>query len=307
MANPSLRYGIVVHGGAGTRKSFGTDRIDAIKLKLIEAAEIGKKALESGIASAVDAVETVVTSMEDSGVFNAGRSSSLNAKKAIQMDAGIMDGRSLNCGAVGAIEEIPNPLRVARKVMELTPHVLIVGRAATEFAILNGFHRQTMEVGEEKLRRFNEELSASEFARQQELSTVGAVAIDENGNLASAVSTGGLWLKMDGRVGDSAVVGAGFYADNNAGAAVATGNGDAIMKICLCKEICDQLSNGIGVREACKMVITRLGKVQNGRGGVIALDKEGNLGIDFNTDGMAWCYLLDSMREPRLGIFEKQY
>ncbi len=270
-----------------------------------QAVKEGTQVLTRYNDGALDAVESAVASMETSAVFNAGKGSCLTIAKTIEMDAGIMHGRNFKCGAVGAMRDIANPINVARKVMELTTHVLLVGPAATQFAVANGFRKEVIEVTKYKLKRYEQELLRGKSqASNLELGTVGAIAIDKNGNLASAVSTGGIWLKMEGRVGDSSIVGAGFYADNKAGAAAATGNGDAIMKICLSKHVCDLISSGMNVDLACKAAIKELEELQNGWGGVIVLDRKGNPGIAYNTEGMARAYLFNDMNSPYVAIFE---
>ncbi len=305
MTTLSRRYGIVVHGGSGIRKSFEDQILASMKRQMRQAVEEGMLVLTRDNGGALDAVETAVASMETSEAFNAGRGSCLTIAKTIEMDAGVMDGRNIKCGAVGAIRGLANPIKVARKVMELTPHALLVGTAAMQFAIANGFRKEVIEVTEYKLQRYEQELLRDKSqVRNQELGTVGAIAIDKNGNLASAVSTGGIWLKMEGRVGDSAIVGAGFYSDNKVGAAVATGNGDAIMKICLSKHVCDLISGGMNIDLACKVAIKELGELQNGWGGVVALDRKGDVGLAYNTEGMARAYLFNDMSSPYLAIFE---
>jgi len=302
----SGRFGIIVHGGAVVSKSLGDGILSSRREHMIKAVEEGMGILRRRGNGALDAAESAVTLMESSGAFNAGKGSCLTITKETEMDAGIMDGSNLQCGAVGAIRDVINPIQVARKVLELTPHALLAGGPAASFADSNGIPLEKIGVTKIKFKMFDELTKSKSHLRYQEFGTVGAVVIDKDGNLASAVSTGGTWLKMEGRIGDSAIVGAGFYADNRAGASVATGNGEAIMKLCLSKYVCDLMPNGMNAKVACNEAVRKLTNVSQGWGGVIAIDPQGQVGIANNTEGMPRAYLFNDMDSPQVAIFEKE-
>jgi L-asparaginase / beta-aspartyl-peptidase len=294
-------FGIMVHGGAGTSK-IRTKRTQISKA-LEDSVSAGYDILLAG-RDAVDSVESAVASMEDSGVFNAGIGSCLTLEKRIEMDASIMDGRDLRAGSVGAVEHIQNPVKLARKVMERTDHVMFVSGGALKLAELCDIAPFSLEPTKEKLEvyttlhkklktawsrnyRLSSSSSSSSTLNQRRFGTVGAVAIDKHVNVAAAVSTGGRWLKMHGRVGDSAVIGAGIYADNSSGAACATGNGEFIMRLCLSKYVCDlmkqQYSPSQAARKAISLVTRRFGP---NNGGIIAVNAKGTFGLLMNTRSM---------------------
>ena len=294
-------FGIMVHGGAGTSK-IRTKRTQISKA-LEDSVSAGYDILLAGRDS-VDSVESAVAGMEDSGVFNAGIGSCLTLEKRIEMDASIMDGRDLRGGSVGAVEHIQNPVKLARKVMEKTDHIMFVSGGALKLAELCDIAPFFLEPTKEKLEVYttlhkklktawsrNYRLSSSSSSstlNQRHFGTVGAVAIDKHANVAAAVSTGGRWLKMHGRVGDSAVIGAGIYADNISGAACATGNGEFIMRLCLSKYACDlmkkqQYSPSQAARKAISLVTRRFGP---NNGGIITVNAKGTFGLSMNTRSM---------------------
>ena len=256
-------------------------------------------------------MEAAVVSMEDSGVFNAGIGSSLTIDKTIEMDASIMDGRDISAGSIGMATGIKNPIKVARQIMERTDHVMIASDGVTKLSNLFGdaIEGYSHELNEKKMNEYSRLLknfrtkwkknsklmmmlsskaSQEEKNRHQHYSTVGAVAIDRDGNVASAVSSGGIWLKMPGRIGDSAIIGSGIYADNKSGAACATGYGEYAMRLCLCKYVCDQMQSKNSARLSSKksvdMLTKRFGK---NTGGIIAVDIKGRFGIAYNTRSMS--------------------
>jgi L-asparaginase / beta-aspartyl-peptidase len=243
----SFYFGILIHGGSRTTK---LKRVNEITRSLKSSVSCGFDLLKKA-NSAFDAVESAVASMEDSGVFNAGVGACLTIDKKIEMDASIMDGRDISAGSIGMAQGIKNPIKLARKIMKQTDHVMIVSDGLTNLLdlferdieeyrhdisekLLNKYNSLVKNVGKKWIK--NNKLLLSHIQSQknhQYYGKVGVVAIDKDGNIASAVSTGGRWLKMQGRIGDSAVIGSGFYADNRLGAACATGSGEYIMRLCL--------------------------------------------------------------------------
>jgi beta-aspartyl-peptidase (threonine type) len=314
-----MRRSIFIHGGTSSRKSIDGKKLERYREGMREAARRGFEVLRA--ENALTAVVTAVAFMEDADIFNAGQTSCLNASGEIEMDAAVMDGRDLDTGAVGAVRAVRNAVVLARRVMEETDHVLLVGEGADRLSLLLGLDRGQPEVAPARLAEFRrrwkairERGPAERAALRLRLSatrpelddgdTVGAVAVDRDGNVAAAVSTGGLWLKLPGRVGDSAVVGAGLYADNRSGAASATGIGEVIMKTVISKMVCDGLSRGLTPREACRTALDSLAcNTGSGRVGVIALDRAGRPGFAFNTFGMGRAYLTDGMAEPSVAIW----
>jgi beta-aspartyl-peptidase (threonine type) len=276
---------IVVHGGAGpwTIKQHLLDR--AVK-DCGQAATIGQGILLSG-NSAVDAVEAAVRVLEDSPVLDAGRGSYLNLAGEIEMDALIMDGASLKLGAIASVQHVQHPISLARRLMADSAHNLLVGRGAEQFADTIGFPRCQFE----DLLPSDPEVkalvtAAADADSLREGDTVGAVALDVHGNVASATSTGGTRGKHPGRVGDSPLVGSGGYADNWSAAVSATGEGEALMRVVISKRVCDFVADGLSAQVACEAAIQLLEERTQGVGGLIAIDIRGRVGIAYNTGGM---------------------
>ena len=276
---------IVVHGGAG-RWDIKQRLLDLALEDCRNAAQIGQKLLLSG-GSAVDAVEAAVRVLEDSPVLDAGRGSYLNQAGEIEMDALIMDGATLQLGAVASVQHILHPISLARRLMTDSEHNLMVGPGAEQFADNIGFPRCRFE----DLLAPDHEMQALETAATDQVSrregdTVGAVAVDMQGNVASATSTGGTKRKHPGRVGDSPLVGCGGYADNWSAAVSATGEGEALMRVVISKRACDFVADGLSAQKACEAAIQSLEERTRGQGGLIAVDIRGQVGIAFNTSGM---------------------
>ena len=270
---------ILVHGGAAR---IADDLFGARREGCRRAAETGWEVLNQG-GSALDAVEAAVAAMEEDPLFNAGRGSALTREGNIEMDAAIMDGCTLAAGAVGAVRNILHPISLARLVMERTPHVLMVGEGALRLARLHKLEECPLETLITERQR---ELWGSVPAFPYGGDTVGAVAVDINGNVAAATSTGGVLGKLPGRVGDTPLIGCGTYADNRTGAASATGWGEAIIRVVMAKTACDLLERGFHPQEAAREVIRILEERVNGRGGIILVDPEGRIGWAYNTGCM---------------------
>jgi L-asparaginase / beta-aspartyl-peptidase len=286
---PLHRPVLVVHGGGW---AIPDDMVDA-HLKGIRAAlAAGWHQLERG-GTALDAVEAAVVVMEDDEAFDAGRGSFLNRDGRVQLDALMMDGATLRAGGVGCVERIRNPIHLARIVLEDSPHVYFVGPGAESFAADHGVtlidnQELVIEREVERLRRLQAqgESPADVFSASHD--TVGAVALDKNGNLAAATSTGGTLNKTPGRVGDSSLIGCGCYADNQSAAVSTTGWGEPIMKLVLGKWAADRVAAGAPPQQSASEAITYLRQRLSGHGGVIVLDAQGRLGIAHNTPRMAW-------------------
>ncbi len=256
----------------------------------------GWSLLQSG-SSALDVVEGVVRTLEDNPTFNAGRGAHLNRAREIQLDASIMEGGDLEAGAVAAVQRVRHPVSLARMVLEASPHVLMVGAGAQRFASERGMklcrHRDLL-VGREldRYRRVRDgevNLVAHEFDERPlevEFGTVGAVARDRDGGVAAATSTGGTQDKLVGRVGDSAVIGAGTYADDRAGAVSSTGWGEGILRLALAKAASDRMAAGMSPGRAGQAAIRTLARV-SGKAGLILVDRRGRAAAVFNTPRMA--------------------
>ncbi|KAK3608610.1 hypothetical protein CHS0354_042608 [Potamilus streckersoni] len=290
---------VIVHGGAWN-----------VPDHLLEGSMNGAKAsaraayqiLKTG-GSALDAVVAAVRVLEDDVCFDAGTGSVLNSKGEVEMDAIIMDGETLKAGGVACVQNIKNPIDLARLVMDETEHVLLVGKGANQFAEEMGV--KTVPVSElvtaEAMREFAcykqygnavEEL----FGRKKDFShdTVGAVALDMHGNIAYGMSTGGITAKRPGRVGDSPLVGNGGYADNEVGAVSCTGHGESIIKVCLAHSIISYMEQGMTAQVAAEKALMKMDKRVNGHGGVIVVGKNGDIGKFFTTPRMTWAWVKDN-------------
>ncbi len=290
---------ILVHGGAGGWKAdeYFLSRVRGVLSKALR--EGSKYLRDSALEAAVEAVKV----LEDSGILNAGTGSVLDFRGGLSMDAGVMDGRTYRAGAVGNVSYPKNPVVLAKLVMERTDHVILTGGQADELAERLGLEKHPGP-SERALRRFKELMSkfredglGGRFVRNLKLisevwgDTVGAVALDSSGYLASAVSTGGIIFKLPGRVGDSAVPGAGFYA-NDYGAACATGIGETIILGFLTLNVVKLIEGGLKASEAVKEAIRRhTERFGKNTAGVIAVDREGGFGAYYNTTAMPWGYL----------------
>lgn len=279
-----MQSAIIVHGGAGAWKE-GSARMEPALEACREAAHHAQKLLLKG-ASALDAVEAATRILEDCAVLDAGRGSYPTQSGSVEMDALIMDGETLNMGAVGAIELVRNPISLARRIMSECEHAFLVGRGADAFAEEIGFPRCRLE----DLLTAPASEGKQGARRQQSMGTVGAVARDARGNLAAAVSTGGTANKRSGRLGDSPLVGSGAYADNWTAAVAATGYGEALMKVVISRRVCEFAGAGLQAADACQAAIQLLAQRVQGQGGIIAIDAHGNVGHAYNTAAMPYAY-----------------
>ena len=283
------------------------DMVEAHLKGVRNAVAAGWRALSKG-GSSVDAVEEAVVIMEDDETFDAGRGSFLNADGKVQLDALIMEGATLRAGGVGCVERIANPVRAARKILSESPHVYFVAEGAERFAAEHGIklcENQDLIIPREvaRLREYQahkEEHRADLFAPTDSHDTVGAVALDREGNIAAATSTGGTLNKAPGRLGDSSLIGCGCYADNQTGAASLTGWGEPIMKLVLAKWASDRVATGNLPEWAAAEAIDYLKTRVNGHGGIILLDAKGRFGIAHNTPRMAWA--IKTVNEEASGV-----
>ena len=270
---------IIVHGGAGPIKD---DSLAARLAGCKDAALAGWQILTQG-GNALDAVEAAVIVLEDNPLFNAGTGSTLNSLGKVEMDAAIMEGDSLRAGGVAVVSGIKNPIRLARRVLEDGRHVMLAGEGALIFARRIGFPECPPESGivERERKRW-----------ESKHGTVGCVAIDSSGKLAVATSTGGIFNKLPGRVGDSPLIGCGTYADDY-GAVSCTGHGEAIIRVVLAKSAVDLLKNGLDAQSAAKQAIELLAAKTESTGGLILIDRHGKIGYARNTTHMPVCSITD--------------
>jgi len=297
------KFSIAIHGGAGTllKGQMTPEKETAYRKALDNALEQGYQILETG-GSAVDAVEASVKSMENSPLFNAGKGSVFTAEGTHEMDAAIMEGKDLQAGAVTLIAGIKNPIELARLVMDKSEHVFLAGEGAMQFAKSNGFTVENNDYFYDKLRyeqwqeikgSDNFQLDHSAHASRQagkkdaKFGTVGAVACDQNGNLAASTSTGGMTNKKWGRVGDSPMIGAGNYANNKTCAVSCTGSGEFFIRGVVAYDVsCLMEYKDWSIKKAASEVINKRILEIGGDGGLIAVDAKGNIAMPFNTEGM---------------------
>ena len=306
-------FAIAVHGGAGTilPHLLTPEKEVAYKSALHDAILAGEKILAAN-GSSLDAVEAAVKVLEDCPLFNAGKGAVFNAAGGHEMDAAIMNGSDKRCGAVAGVSGVRNPIALARAVMEKTEHVLLIGQGAETFAKANHFamesddyffdafrHEQWLQAkAEDKMQLDHSDNKEKKFG------TVGAVAIDRLGNLAAATSTGGMTNKKFGRVGDTPIIGVGTYANNNTCAISCTGHGEYFMKEVVAYDIsCLMEYKNCSLEEACEIVVQQKLKAIGGEGGLIAVDKNGNLCLPFNSAGMYRGFIKEG-EEPIVAIYQ---
>jgi len=307
---PQRMISIAIHGGAGviSRDQLGSDDGANYRAGLAAALDAGYAVLEAD-GSSLDAVTTAVRILEDNPLFNAGKGAVLAHDGYVELDASIMEGRSLAAGAVTGLRHVKNPIELARRVMEQSPHVFLSGAGAEEFALTQDIalvpndyfvtpirKRQLQRVLQGKTQPKNELAG---------LGTVGAVAIDKNGNLAAATSTGGMTNKRWGRIGDAPIIGAGTYANNASCAVSSTGHGEYFIRSVVAYDICALVEyRGWSLERAAKAVVHGKLVQRGGEGGVIAVDPKGTIVMEFNSPGM-FRGMRDLSGQRRIAIYEK--
>ncbi|PYT69083.1 MAG: peptidase T [Acidobacteria bacterium] len=301
-----MKPALIVHGGAW---DIPDEAVDSCKSGCQRALAAGWSILSKG-GHALDAIEAAVVVLEDDPVFDAGYGSHLTLEGRVECDVIVMNGATLRAGAASTLHRVKNPIRVARAILERCPHMMLVGEGAERFAKERGIALCNpgdliSEAERDAWRKCKEDKHAAEHHRGHEQGTVGAVAIDREGNLFAATSTGGTCCKLPGRVGDSPLIGCGCYADSEAGGVSCTGYGEAIMKIIMAKtavdflrrpEVCMNTPSGVScggpsAQLAAREAVHLLGKRTHATGGLILLDREGNPGFSFNTPRMAYGYV----------------
>jgi L-asparaginase / beta-aspartyl-peptidase len=308
---PDGRWAIVIHGGAGpklTRKTLSRQDDIAVRIALTGAIAAGSEILEKG-GTALDAVEAAVRMLEDDPLFNAGKGAVLTHDGTISLDAAIMDGKTRSAGAIAGTSKARNPVTAARKVMEDGRHVLISGTGADRFVEEQGLQTETQDYFETPARRkqLDDLQSGATTARDadEKYGTVGAVALDSEGHVAAATSTGGIVDKRWGRIGDSPLIGAGTYADDRGCAVSATGTGETFIRAGVAHEICARVRlSGEKIVPAASAVMAEV-KALGGSGGVIVLTPDGQIGWSFNTAGM-YRAGKDSTGRERIAIYEDE-
>lgn len=303
--NMSENFAIVIHGGAGTilKKNMSDEQEKAYQEKLQEALDSGYLVLKNG-GTAIEAVEKAIVVMEDSPLFNAGKGAVYTNAATNELDASIMDGKTLNAGAVSGVRNVKNPIKLVRLVMEKSEHVMLSGKGAEDFAKQHQIEivDSTYFYNEHRLKQLNkikdsekiqldhsdddEQGDVSEF-KDSKFGTVGAVALDKHGNLAAATSTGGMTNKKYGRIGDSPIIGAGTYANNATCAVSCTGHGEFFIRNVVAYDVAALMEyKEISLIDATNYVVNEKLVKLGGDGGLIAIDNQGNIAMPFNTAGM---------------------
>jgi len=310
------KLAIVIHGGAGTitKASMSDEKEAEIRAVLKASVQAGYQALLDGTPS-TKAVTTAINVMEDSPLFNAGKGAVFNAAGKNEMDASIMEGAGLNAGAVASVSHIKNPIDLAMKVMTDSEHVMLMGDGAEEFARQQDFEMMDpayfhTDFRWQQLQRIKAKETAHEAISVEDLhdqwfSTVGAVALDRDGNLAAGTSTGGTSNKRWGRVGDSPIIGAGTYANNASCAVSATGHGEFFIRYVVAYNICNRVELGASLADAADTVINDILVKAKGEGGVIAMDQAGNIATPFNSEGM-YRASIDTDGEMTISIYREE-
>lgn len=303
--NMSENFAIVIHGGAGTilKKNMSDEQEKAYQEKLQEALDSGYLVLKNG-GTAIEAVEKAIVVMEDSPLFNAGKGAVYTNAATNELDASIMDGKTLNAGAVSGVRNVKNPIKLVRLVMEKSEHVMLSGKGAEDFAKQHQIEivDSTYFYNEHRLKQLNkindsekiqldhsdddEQGDVSEF-KDSKFGTVGAVALDKHGNLAAATSTGGMTNKKYGRIGDSPIIGAGTYANNATCAVSCTGHGEFFIRNVVAYDVAALMGyKEKSLIDAANYVVNEKLVKLGGDGGLIAIDNQGNIAMPFNTAGM---------------------
>ena len=318
-------FAIIIHGGAGTilKKNMTPEKEAAYKAKLEEAIRVGYDVLKNG-GSSLDAVTKTINVMEDSPLFNAGKGAVFTNAETNELDASIMDGKTLNAGASAGTTTVRNPIDLARAVMDNSKHVMLSGKGAEIFAEEQGltlvdpsyFHtdrrleslKRVKEREAKKTGKVDTESAYLDFydadIKNAKFGTVGCAALDKNGNLAAGTSTGGMTNKRYGRVGDAPIIGSGTYANNATCAVSSTGWGEYFIRAQVAHDISALMDyKGLSLKEAANQVLDKV-KALGGDGGIVAVDKDGNMVADFNTAGMYRATMNDK-GELTIGIYEQ--
>jgi len=318
---PKQEFAIIIHGGAGTilKKNMSDEMEAAYKSKLEEAIRVGYTVLKNG-GTSLDAVTKTINVMEDSPLFNAGKGAVFTNEETNEHDASIMDGKTLNAGASAGTTTVKNPIDLARAIMDKSPHVMLSGKGANTFAEEQGLQivdpnyfyterrfkslqkikgKDKTELDHDtKVSFYDEDIKDSKFG------TVGCAALDKNGNLAAGTSTGGMTNKRWGRIGDSPIIGAGTYANNNTCAVSSTGWGEYFIRGMVAYDISALMEyKGLSLKAASKEVIQNKLTHLGGTGGIVAIDKNGNMVAEFNTAGMYRATMNDK-GELTIGIYK---
>lgn len=316
-------FGIVIHGGAGTilKKNMSDSLEKAYQLKLEEAIRVGHEILKNG-GTAMEAVTNTINVMEDSPLFNAGKGAVFTHEETNELDASVMNGATLNAGAVAGVTHIKNPINLALEVMNNSPHVLLAGKGAEVFAKERGFelvdpsyfYTENRFQSLQKVKRKEQNNTASSvsnfedpFIKNSKFGTVGCAALDKNGNLAAGTSTGGMTNKRWNRIGDAPIIGAGTYANNATCAVSSTGWGEYFIRAMVAHDISAMMEyKGVSLEEAAKEVIQKKVPELGGDGGIIAIDKDGNVSMEFNTSGMYRAHM-NAEGELVIGIYKDDF
>lgn len=300
-------YALVIHGGAGVmdKKNMTSEMQNEYTTVLNQVLHVGDSVLANG-GTCLDAIEKSIMIMEDSPLFNAGKGAVFTHEGIVELDASVMDGKTLEAGAIAGVKDIKNPIRVARAVMEKSEHVLLTGSGASQFAKEQGFIpvENSYFHTEKRLKSLQELLKKErKTTTNDKHGTVGCVALDSYGNIAAGTSTGGMTNKKYGRVGDSPIIGAGTYANNETGAFSCTGHGEYYIRLGFSRDISALIEyKKLSVTEACQEEIRKLTQL-GGTGGVIGIDRKGNIALEFNTSGMFRGYI-KSNGEKKVSIFK---
>lgn len=313
-------FAIVIHGGAGTilKENMSAEDENAYRSKLEEAIRVGHKILSEG-GSSLDAVEKTINILEDSPLFNAGKGAVFTNAETNELDASIMDGKTLNAGASAGTKTVRNPINLARAIMENSPHVMLSGNGAEQFAKEQGlilvdstyFYTESRLNSLKRVKEREAQNTANNktafydaIIKDSKFGTVGCVALDKNGNLAAGTSTGGMTNKRWGRIGDAPIIGAGTYANNNTCAVSSTGWGEFFIRAMVAHDISALMDyKGLTLQEAAREVIQKKVPDLGGDGGIIAVDKNGNMVMEFNTAGMYRASMNDE-GELTIGIYK---
>ncbi|WP_047548705.1 isoaspartyl peptidase/L-asparaginase family protein [Psychroserpens sp. Hel_I_66] len=319
---PKAEFAIIIHGGAGTilKKNMTSEKEAAYKAKLEEAIRVGYEILKNG-GSSLDAVQKTINIMEDSPLFNAGKGAVFTNAETNELDASIMDGKTLNAGASAGTTTVRNPINLARIIMDNSPHVMMAGAGAETYAKEQGltivdpsyfytenrFNSLKRIIEKEKTEQDqnNKQAFYDPEIKDSKFGTVGCAALDKNGNLAAGTSTGGMTNKRYGRVGDAPIIGAGTYANNNSCAVSSTGWGEYFIRAMVAHDISALMQyKGLSLKEAAQEVIQKKVPELGGDGGIVAVDKNGNMVAEFNTSGMYRATMNDK-GELEIGIYKE--